>query len=588
MNTNIFRRGIDEYIHRDNTDYAILVTGDWGSGKSYYLCNTIADEYNRNDGDEDVFYTVLTASAAGLSSSDQFLSLLFEKIKSNRVLSVLSRSSSFFSTQKDANISLVASIISSFTNMFQSRRIRKELEKTKKKIILIIDDIERYKGELDELFAAVQNTFIEKHTHVIYVAYEDDLLENEYYRKYKEKYIRYTLHFDILDEDMIRHVAEGADNDRGAFSLLLKEQDNASLIVLWMKKTDIINLRTFIIAVNCYNHFASVCPILDNNQSLYLFFSALTHAAFVKSGSDDGDEDAFASFKKEYNLRSDNLGYLPRFYASYGDFENIEFSPLILSYIKNGYCDPEDIREYIRKDYGLLSEELVALSHLGHYSQQSENQVRVDTHTLISSIKEKKLPYSELVNAAKALSGVEDELLDESYRETIVNAIEDKSYPGRDEYFRDVKLERDTDKTSFSYHVYELLKAQKEDHDRESERKELMKLFSLAASDANYIVQDPRFKGSRLFERICTHDLVRQFRNLDDRGLYRVAEVNINDIASSPDPLTPSTIDALGKIRDELIMETDEGGNMNNKTNRFRKTLASQIDDIIMKAGQLK
>ena len=124
--------------------------------------------------------------------------------------------------------------------------------------------------------------------------------------------------------------------------------------------------------------------------------------------------------------------------------------------------------------------------------------------------------------------------------------------------------------------------------DRESERKELMKLFSLAASDANYIVQDPRFKGSRLFERICTHDLVRQFRNLDDRGLYRVAEVNINDIASSPDPLTPSTIDALGKIRDELIMETDEGGNMNNKTNRFRKTLASQIDDIIMKADQMK
>ena len=280
---------------------------------------------------------------------------------------------------------------------------------------------------------------------------------------------------------------------------------------------------------------------------------------------------------------SDNLGYLPRFYASYGDFENIEFSPLILSYIKNGYCDPEDIREYIRKDYGL-----VALSHLGHYSQQSENQVRVDTHTLISSIKEKKLPYSELVNAAKALSGVEDELLDESYRETIVNAIEDKSYPGRDEYFCDVKLESDTDKTSFSYHVYELLKAQKEDHDRESERKELLKLFSLAASDANYIVQDPRFKGSRLFERICTHDLVRQFRNLDDRGLYRVAEVNINDIASSADPLTPSTIDALGKIRDELIMETDEGGHMNNKTNRFRKALASQIDDIIMKAGQLK
>lgn len=580
MSTNIFHTCIDEYIHRDSTDYAILVTGDWGCGKSYYLNNTIADEYNGKDfKEENVLYSVITVSAAGLTSSSQLLSMLYEKIKGNRMLSAITKSSSFFSSQKDSNVSLVGSLLSSFTNLFQRRRIKKELENEKTKNVIIIDDLERYKGGPDELFAAIQNTFIERLAHVIYVAFEDDLLDNAQYRKYKEKYIRYTLHFDILDEDLIRHVAKGADDDKGAFSKLVEVNDNAALIVQWMKKTDIINLRTFIIAVNCYDHFASVCPILDNNQSLYLFFSALAHAAFVKSGSDDGDEDAFSSFKKSYNLRCDNItSYLPRFYASYGDFENIEFSPLILSYINNGYCDPDDIREYIRKDYGLLSEELVALSHLGNYSQQSESQVRKDIATLLDSIKEKRLPYSELVNAAKALSGVEDELIDESYRKTVLDAIGDKSYPGRDEYFSDVKFENASDRESFSYQVNELLKAQKDNYDKQKEKEEILQLFQLASSDKNYIVKDPRLKGSKLFEKICDYDLVRELSTLNDKGLYRIAEANINDIQS---PLSRITINALIEIRDELIRETEEDGGRNNKTNRFRTNLATRIDEML-------
>ena len=579
MSTNIFHTCIDEYIHRDSTDYAILVTGDWGCGKSYYLNNTIADEYNGKDfKEENVLYSVITVSAAGLTSSSQLLSMLYEKIKGNRMLSAINKSSSFFSSQKDSNVSLVGSLLSSFTNLFQRRRIKKELENKKTKNVIIIDDLERYKGGPDELFAAIQNTFIERHAHVIYVAFEDDLLDNAQYRKYKEKYIRYTLHFDILDEDLIRNVAKGADDDKGAFSKLVEINDNAALIVQWMKKTDIINLRTFIIAVNCYDHFASVCPILDNNQSLYLFFSALAHAAFVKSGSDDGDEDAFSSFKNEYNLRCDNLGYLPRFYASYGDFENIEFSPLILSYINNGYCDPDDIRDYIRKDYGLLTQELVALSHLGHYSQQSESQVRKDIVTLLDSIKEKRLPYSELVNAAKALSGVEDELIDESYKKKVMDAIKDKTYPERDEYFSDVKLENVSDRESFSYQVNELLKRQKDDYDRQKEKEEILQLFQLASSDKNYIVKDSRLKGSKLFEKICDYDLVRELRTLNDKGLYRIAEANINDIQS---PLSQITINALTEIRDELIRETEEDGGRNNKTNRFRTNLATRIDELL-------
>ena len=384
-NADIFRQGINEDVYRNCTAYAVLVTGDWGCGKSYYLKNTVAAEYN-SCSSEDCCYRIITVSAAGLSSSAQLFHLLFEKIKGNRVLSAINKSSSFFSAQKDSNVSLAGSLVGWVTEKFQFSRIRKEMRQEKLHIVLIIDDIERYKGALDELFAAVQNTFVEQHTHVIYVAFEDDLLENESYRKYKEKYIRYTLHFNILDEELVRHTAHGADNKTGPFSALLDKDENAKLIVSWMKKTDIINLRTFIIAVNCYNHFASVCPLYDNGQSLYLFFTALSHAAFVKTGWDTDEKGAFEDFKRKHDLGTDGSLHLPRFYASFNDYDNICFSPLVLSYITNGYADPELIKEYLQTDYGFFSKELVALDHLGSYQQQSESQVQLDISTLVNSI----------------------------------------------------------------------------------------------------------------------------------------------------------------------------------------------------------
>ena len=77
-----------------------------------------------------------------------------------------------------------------------------------------------------------------------------------------------------------------------------------------------------------------------------------------------------------------------------------------------------------------------------------------------------------------------------------MNAINDKSYPERDEYFSDMKPENVSARESFSYQMNELLKSQKDDYDRQKEKEEILQLFQLASSDKNYIVKDSRLKGS--------------------------------------------------------------------------------------------
>lgn len=41
LNTTIYMKHIDEailnYVEQKNTDYTVLLTGKWGSGKTYYL-----------------------------------------------------------------------------------------------------------------------------------------------------------------------------------------------------------------------------------------------------------------------------------------------------------------------------------------------------------------------------------------------------------------------------------------------------------------------------------------------------------------------------------------------------------------------
>jgi uridine kinase len=44
---------VTDYLKAENTDYAILINGDWGSGKTHYIKNTLFNKISAIDS----FYT---------------------------------------------------------------------------------------------------------------------------------------------------------------------------------------------------------------------------------------------------------------------------------------------------------------------------------------------------------------------------------------------------------------------------------------------------------------------------------------------------------------------------------------------------
>ncbi len=181
MINNHIVKNLNNYIESKLPfEYAILLTGSWGSGKTFF----IKDYINRSD--ENILYISLN----GLETLDDLYYLIVE--------------SKYLKDKKD-KISLGA--LKSINHISKIVALDKEemeldidnLLKFNEKTILIFDDIERVskKIEINDLLGFIFREFIEKmDAKVILVANEEEIfakwIENNEYQKIKEKLIGKT------------------------------------------------------------------------------------------------------------------------------------------------------------------------------------------------------------------------------------------------------------------------------------------------------------------------------------------------------------------------------------------------------------
>ncbi|MBX2925953.1 MAG: hypothetical protein KF746_27405 [Chitinophagaceae bacterium] len=185
---------IVDYIEQPDTDFAILINGAWGSGKTYFLKNTMASkvkelEYEHPDKKKKTFYELVYISLYGVTSADELQRKLFLEInpifktKMGKISSLfVSKSLSYIgidTNDKDVKVAV---------NIFGG------IPKTK---VLVFDDLERLEtNTLNEVLGFI-NTYTEhQNLKVIIVADEQKIKDKlEDYTKVKEKLVRFTYHF---------------------------------------------------------------------------------------------------------------------------------------------------------------------------------------------------------------------------------------------------------------------------------------------------------------------------------------------------------------------------------------------------------
>ena len=221
---------IKNYIEEQGQNGALLVTGKWGSGKTY-LMRQIERELNQGPQ-----YLMAVVSLFGIEDTNTLTKKVKETVvyaqtfnkaeksgkghiaKGVNVAKQLSEKAAAFGELFDfgkiKKIAKSANMLLSI-NVYDFLPIEKEVycivageeQPVKKKLVLVFDDFERCKIGVIDLLGII-NTYVEgKGIKTVIIASEDNIEDEENYKTFKEKVVERTVKFDVeyrrIQQEMI-------------------------------------------------------------------------------------------------------------------------------------------------------------------------------------------------------------------------------------------------------------------------------------------------------------------------------------------------------------------------------------------------
>ena len=330
MNYNQMNKYILHYIEEDLTHSAIMITGRWGAGKSYYIKNSLApflSSMNKN---------CIIISLYGINELHEISTSIFleaqlqkanklkERIKNSKIYDEMFGDRLIFNQKKSRPTAKILAktvckgVLSHFGIDYSLSN--KDLNQLYRMVnlnntIIIIEDLERTKINLLDVIGYINNLVEQDGLKVLVVANENELIEceeqlpneggkhdcsNEKYaenesriltnesRKYlqfKEKTINDTIRFEQDFNYVIPQIIDSFNNvDLRSFS-----KDNyVELIKDIFKENDSSNLRSFIFAcqkaIDIFNNLnGKYADNLDFKQTIFL--GILQFSLKIKAGS---------------------------------------------------------------------------------------------------------------------------------------------------------------------------------------------------------------------------------------------------------------------------------------------------------------
>ncbi|HHW7508130.1 TPA: P-loop NTPase fold protein [Mannheimia haemolytica] len=191
MNTHITEY-LDLYLQRENTQYATLLIGNWGCGKTYFIKDYI-NQKERNDKD---IYKFIYISLFGLKSISSVNSAIFESLhpllssKPVKFLGGVLQHAvkvgfrvDIFGGEKDKESTI--NVDFSKINPLENRDY--------KELVFVFDDLERTGIPLPEILGFINLLCEQSNSKVIVISNEKEIIEDKTYNKFKEKLVGKTL-----------------------------------------------------------------------------------------------------------------------------------------------------------------------------------------------------------------------------------------------------------------------------------------------------------------------------------------------------------------------------------------------------------
>lgn len=308
MTTSELNEYILHYLKNDKTHTAIMLTGEWGSGKTYYVENDLVPFLKNNKS------TAVVVSLYGLDD----VSMISKSIYMELRMSTLGRkhSEALTTGKVIAKIVLKNIIGSSGINVDISKESLTELYESVdlSDKLLILEDVERSKININSLMGYV-NGLVEDGVKILLVANEDEILKKRE-RKSNAKFVNAgherksynqeniipedVKQYLLIKEKTIGDTIQFYGNFEQAIKDIIKDFDNNTLDKLFQSNQDLYkniselvrdrcgnNLRTFIFAMQ---KMIDIINRLDTNKYDDDFFECLLLGIICFSSKIKADE----------------------------------------------------------------------------------------------------------------------------------------------------------------------------------------------------------------------------------------------------------------------------------------------------------
>lgn len=259
MDGNAIKKVLNEYLKRPETDYAIMIDGEWGCGKTYYVCNVLKEAIEKtacpkelgntksNDKQKTEKYRFIYYSLYGASSSEEITIGIKKQI-------VIHSTDEKKKTEKvkDKATTAVETTVGVIADIFnvESKRLLNlyDLKDVPRNAVLIFDDLERSKMPLSELLGVINKYAVIDKRKVIVISNELKL-EKEFC-DFKEKTIRFTLNYSPTQEEIFKNIIDSKKEITGDYKQFIN--NNLHLILEVFRKGECKNLRTFIFVLDIF------------------------------------------------------------------------------------------------------------------------------------------------------------------------------------------------------------------------------------------------------------------------------------------------------------------------------------------------
>ena len=342
MNNNeMIVESLIEYVKDSKTTYAVLLTAPWGVGKTYFAKHTLYKELERVAG-KNIYYVSLN----GIRDISQIAKSIFcnlELLKGVASTAINAFQSTFFSFNP-----LLSNIpfgdIKNFINDFHGKI---------SDCVLIFDDYERCECKQAELLGYINQLCEHSSCKVIIIANEEEIKENDDYKRLREKVIGFSLEFEGNYYSALNSINDLYLKDKKELHKLMDSNKDKILSVANEYKH--YNLRTYIFFLSVIKRIYDIC----SNDNL---IKNLVGNVFEES----------VKFKSIPQLNSDLDNDVDIFYIS-----SLQVNQLIFNLVHHGIVDTNGAKQVlenyandISKNYLEDDDPVNVLVHWDEHSNQ--------------------------------------------------------------------------------------------------------------------------------------------------------------------------------------------------------------------------